>query len=239
MALATLEDVQRVLDSVPPTGTGRIKIGSEGAISTEDAEAILNAIEGQIIAMLGFSPAVSAFTKEIHAKLTGYHVWIHVVDLSRGEGKIPEYVKAWKEWADKMLEMAKEGDLTIPPAEDDDAVMLAAHSSLIRSVEDEPVLMVTNEWSQVKSPPIVRNSEVVRTAQYGGGELCARGTDYYINWPQGELKRVPTSTKITSGMTVYIAYTHIEDAVFRKVPQRVDYSDRGGAPDWDGLFGGR
>lgn len=239
MALATLEDVQRVLDSVPPSGTGRIRIGSDGAISTEDAGAILDAIEGQIDAILGFAPAVSAFTKEIHAKLTGYHVWIHVVDLSRSEGKIPEYVKEWKAWADKMLEMAKEGDLTIPPAEDDDAVQLAAHSSLIRSVEDEPVLLVENDWAQVKSPPIVKNSEKVRTDKYGGGELCVRGTDYLINWPQGELKLIPTSTKISSGDTVYIAYTHIEDAVFRKIPQRVQYDDRGGAPDFDGLFRGR
>lgn len=237
MAIATLEDVQRVLDSIPPSGTGRIRIGSDGAISTNDASAILDAIEGQVIAILGFSPTVNAFTKEIHAKLTGYHIWIHVIDQSQGKGEIPEYVKEWKAWADKMLEMAKDGDLTIPPEEDDEVLMLSASVDLIRSVEDEPVNLNENDWRQLSCQPVVRHSERIRSEEYGGGTLYVRGTDYLINYAQAEIKMI-TGAGITDGERVYVSYTHIERAPFRKRPERVEYDDRVGIPNWDGLFDG-
>ena len=235
MALATLNDVQRVLDSVPPSGQGRIIIGSSGHISTVDATAILDAIEGQIIATLGFAPAISAFTKEIHAKLVGFHIWIHIIDQSQGGGDIPEYVHEWKKWADGMLESAKNGDISIAPEEDEDAVQLAAYSSLIRSVKDEPVGLTENNWMRLSCAPVVKKSETIRTAEHGGGTILVRGTDYLINWPQAEILMI-SGGAITTGDTVYVSYTHVERAPFEKAPDRVEYSDRGGAPNWNHLF---
>lgn len=237
MALAVLTDVQRVIDSAPPSGTGRIRIGSDGAISTLDATAILDAIEGQITAILGYAPSVNAFTKEIHAKLTGFHIWIHTIDQSQGKGEIPEYVKAWKEWADKMLESAKDGDIAIAPAEDDDAVQLAGFSSLFRSVQDEPVVLTDNDWMRLSCQPVVRDSEEIRSAEYGAGTLFARGTDYAINWPQGEIRLI-IGGGIASGTTVYVSYTHLERKPFEKAPERVQFTDRTAIPNWDGLFDG-
>lgn len=236
MALATIADVTRHLDSLPARGTARITIADDGTITEENAQAFLDAQIGYVIARLGFTPAESNLVAEITSKLTAFHIWIHVVDRSQGDGEIPEYVQAWIDWSEKCLTDAKKGDLEIPPL-DDDVTPIRAFSSDMRQVVDEPVTMQTSEWVKLASYPIIPKSEIVYSAKVKGGTQYTRGTDYNINYAQNEVFAI-SGGAIADSQQVYFSYQHLETRLISKNPERVEYANRAVIPDWSGLFGG-
>ena len=235
MALATLADLKRLLDSAPIIGKARIKIDdTDGNISEAGAQAFLDAQEGYVYARLGYTPSASALVKEIHGKLAAYHIWIHIVDRSHGDGEIPEYVQEWKDWAEDCLKDARKGNFDIP--RESDAVPMRALSSLVRQVWDEPVTIRTNDWIKLKSYPIVPKSELVFSAKDKGGIAYVRDTDYRINYEQNEVMAI-SGGAIADLQEVYFIYQHLETALIKKDPERVDYDNRGAIPNWAGLFG--
>jgi len=235
MAIATIADLKRVLDSEPPKGNPRIGIGSKGQISENSAQAFLDGMEGYILAKLGFTPEATAFIKTIHAKLSAYDIWIHIIDRSTGEGEIPEYVKEWKAWAEKQLDDAKKGEIQIIPL--DAAPSADAFSSEFRQVIDEEVTMEHDEWVKLDFFPILTNSELVYSAANKGGTLYVKGTDYQIKYKQREIKAL-SAGGITDLQKVYVTYMHLESKQIYKDPERVEWADRATTPNWEGLFGG-
>lgn len=238
MAIATLTELKRLLDSDPPRGKARIGIGSdsEDQMTNTSAQAYLDAQEGFILAYLGYSPEVTAFTKEIHGKLTAWHIWIHVIDRSHGEGEIPEYVQKWYDWAIECLEGAKNGTLVIAPLSD--AVPVEAFSSEFRQVVDEEVTLKHDDFVLLDYYPMVPKSEIVYSGKDKSGTKFTRGTDYVIKYRQREIKALSTGS-ITDQQTVYISYMHVESKQIYKAPERVDYDDRSTTPGWEGIFGGQ
>lgn len=237
MAIASIDDVKRCLDAVPPSGKARIEIAADGQITEAGATTFLDGQEAYILAKLGYTPDVTnKLLIEIHAKLTAFHIWIHIVQLSHGEGEIPEYVWEWKNWAEKCLEDAKSGDLDIPAATSD-VTPLRAFSSDMRQVVDEPVTMKINDWVKLKFYPMISNSEIVWSDKDKAGTEYVKDTDYKINYQQNEVMAI-NGGAITDEQKVYFSYQHIESKVIHKDPERVDYADRGALPNWSGLFGG-
>lgn len=237
MAIATLTDLKRLCDSDPVRGRARMGIGDDAGDQLTDATAqsFLDAQEAYILAYLGFTPVTNALTKEIHGKLTAWHIWIHVIDRSQGEGKIPEYVQKWYDWALECLEQAKLGEITIDS--DDEQTSIEAYSSEFRQVIDEEVTLEHDDYVRLKYWPVIPQSEIVYSGKDKTGTQYTRGTDYVIKWRQREIKAISTGA-IANQQKVYVSYMHIESKQMYKSPQRVDYVDRVGVPGWDGIFGG-
>ena len=239
MAIATMSDLKRLLDSQTPSGTPRIEISEEGDITEASCNAFLTGQEGFILAYLGYTPettgAIGQTAKEIHGKLTAWHIWIHIIDQSAGEGKIPEYVREWYKWAMEMLKMAKAGELDLRPSTT--KTPLRAFSSEIRQVRDAEVTMETNDYVKLPYYPVIPNSEVVYSEEHQGGTQYTKDTDYKINYEQAEVMAISGSA-ITDQQKVYFSYAHLETRKIKKRPERVDYGNRGNAaPNWEGIFG--
>lgn len=237
MAIATIADLKRLLDSAPPRGKARIGIGSDekDQITEANAQSYMDAQEAFILAYLGFTPTVDAFTREIHGKLTAWHIWIHIIDRSHGEGKIPEYVQKWYDWAMEQLENAKNGTVVIAP--ETEKMPIEAYSSEFRQVIDDPVTLQHDEYVRLKYWPVVPKTEVVCSKKDGEGIKYVRGTDYIIKWRQREIKALSSGT-IADLQKVYVSYMHIESKQLYKSPERVEHGDRNVVPGWEGIFGG-
>ena len=239
MALASLSDLKRLLDTAPQRGKPRITIGgTQATLSNEAAQAFLDGQEEYVYAKLGFVPDPNnALVKEIHGKLTAFHIWIHIVDRSHGEGEIPEYVMEWKTWAEQCLQDARDGNLDLPRASD--AIPLRAASSEFVQVWDDTVTMKSNEWVKLKYFPMIANSEICYQDKDKGGTQYLKDVDYKINYAQCEVMALTGGyASIADEQEVYFSYQHVQSRLISKRPERVEDADRSGIPpDWSGLFG--
>lgn len=237
MALATIEDLRRLLDSEPLQGQPRIVIGETGQITEESAQNFLDAMEGYVAARLGWTAETTDLMKMVHASVTAYRVWLHIIDRSRGAGEIPEYVLEWNRWAEDTLDVIKENppDDTIPDASVVDITSLATN---IQETEDEERGITLSAYVQLNHAPVILRSVEVRSDKDGGGTLYVEGSDYVVSYKTGEIKGLSTGT-ITNNQTVYVSYVHVVKGRFRwqrhrkdspeqKIPPRIvglDYND--------------
>lgn len=234
MALATLEDLRRLLDSVENTDSqARIVIGATGQLLEVDAQNYLDSMEGYVAARLGWTSETTSLMKMVHASITAYRVWLHLINRSRGGGEIPEYILEWNRWAEDTLDVIKANppDDVIP---DDSVIDITSLASNIQETEDEEKGVTLDAYVQLNHGPIILRSMTIRSAGDGGGTLYTEGTDYVVSYKTGEIKGLSAGT-ITANQTVYVSYVHVVKGRFHWDRHRKDSGEQVGVPRVRGL----
>jgi hypothetical protein len=190
-------------------------------------------MEGYIAARLGWTAIATNLMKMVHASITAYRVWLHLINRSRGMGEIPEYVLEWNRWAEETLDVIKANppDDVIP---DDSVVDITSIASNIQETEDEERGITLNAYVQLDHAPVIVRSVTVRSEKDGAGTEYTEGTDYVISYKTGEIKGLSTGT-ITSNQIVYVSYVHVVKGRFHWQRHRKDSSEQTIPPKIVGL----
>lgn len=234
MALAELVDLRRLLDANPlSSGQPRVVIGDSGQLNEVDAQNYLDSMEGYVAARLGWTAVASNLMKMVHASITAYRVWLHLINRSRGDGEIPEYILEWNRWAEDTLDVIKANppEDAIPDASVIDITSLASN---IQETEDEEKGITLNAYVQLNHDPIILRSVAVRSAKDGVGTLYTEGTDYVISYKTGEIKCLSAGA-ITINQIVYVSYVHVVKGRFRWERHRKDSGEQSYIPRIQGL----
>ena len=217
-AIIAESDVIRILRSAPPSGKGRIRIGSgaQDNLSSADTDKFILEAEGEFKAITGLSPVApfEDILKGIIARIAAY--WIYISVMVDGDGSIPESVKAWYDWANAMMLKVKNGELEIQGINFDSASTSSApRSQDALEFRDETVRFNnTTDFIQLVYERTLAGSESVYSGQNKSGTRYVRDTDYEILYETGEIRN---KSGMPNNTNLYISYRYI---VEKKQPSR-------------------
>lgn len=211
MALATVDDVKRIFRDRDVRGGQRIGIGSDATdhITDADVKKYMAPQETYVLARLKFNPGGNKLINEVHANLTAYHIWIHIILATKG-GEIPDYVQEWQNWAEGILTMIDTGQIQITKESPEGE--LTTKATGIHEQRWEDITLVGTTFQYFSYDKIVPGSVQVFDAKDGDTEYI-QGLDFEIINRSGEIRRLPDS-RITDGQTVYCDYLYLRPGFF-------------------------
>lgn len=212
----TIADVERLLISAPPYGTGRIRFGSADDDHMTEAEALVFIEESEDFIEIKLNTTLTSPTtvvKGAMARHAACEIW-KALNTAAGGDAIPPVIESWCEFIDdlvKALESGASSEEIDEGAEENRAS--APWSSVYREARDEEVTLNETQYEPLTFQRIVPRTESVRSEK-DGGTFYSRGTDYEIFYKSGELRRL-SGGAITDGQKVFIDYVY-------PVPKRTD-----------------
>ena len=221
---ASVDRVKRILRSLPPSGFGKILIGSgtSDSITVADVKQIRDYVEDLVVRKLGWTPTAEfpPVLREMSALYVAYAVWTQVVELV-DQDEIPERIAGWKEEADAIYEAIKAGEIDIPGSSVTATLPYPRSRNEIEMV-DVPISFTGTTITTLPHTNLRRGSEVVTSAVAQGGTRHVKDTDYRIWYATGEIQVISGGSIPIDGTTLYIAYRYFPIRDFREMPTTVD-----------------
>lgn len=209
LVMTSLENVERLLRSVPPKGLGKITFGDTDASMTEaDATAFMEEQESVIISRLGFTPVdpIEPILRALATYCSAYHIFIAVLNRSGG-GEIPAQVEKWMEFCEDWLEGILSGKYRgIQPSLTREIQTGPWTNEYLELRDEEHLAPVAGEFLSLAQQWILEETEVIRnedkTVRY------TRNTDYEIFYKSGEI-RILSGGSITEDETLNVQYFYM------------------------------
>jgi len=227
VALATLDDVKRILRASPPADIAkRVTIGdsSDDSISTADAQTYLDAAEDELKLTLGFTPKKTPFVTELVASLAACRIYMSVL-IFTADGEVPEFIEVGVcTWANEKMDAVLKGKIVLQPETEGSGVpRIATLSSRVRPVFWEEHTL-HDDWVALEHFKIVPDSFRMTTAR-DFTSLLTRDTDYELTEATGEIRRL-SGGAISKGDAVYCSYLYVDEGTYYEEPESCDWKLR-------------